>query len=164
MAGVHGWFDEDTQGVDEPVETKGDKNPFAEDESAVSAVREAQQAVHAVITKKVQEAMLDAPVPASMVVTKEKVLSAANTISTASTYTGTYTLIPQLYNAAKVNLTGEQYHKLQATEQAFKKLAAAVDLLIPALMGLPTKEYKTVKSQLLLVTEVMQEANKKGLI
>jgi len=63
-----------------------------------------------------------------------------------------------------VNLTRDAHHRLLAYEQAFKAVNAALELLVPKVMGLPSKEYKTVKPQLELVAKVMSDAKKRGLI
>ena len=150
MGGVVGWWDEpsdpeDSDALDELAgQGLGEKSPFKDD--------------------KLEEAEPEVKISLAPVGTKASTYTKASgwvtlggTINVASTNSTTMVL-------DYVNLTRDAHHRLLAYEQAFKAVNAALELLVPKVMGLPSKEYKTVKPQLELVAKVMSDAKKRGLI
>ena len=181
MAGVVGWWDEssepevsdaldalvaasspDAQDVDKPGD--GDKSPFHDiDESVLIALKTSGQDKHL-------EELAKAPI------TKEKVEQAKSYVlvgggnsSNASTYTGTIMFTPlenatSTYTLDYVNLTGQAHRRFQEYEKAFKSVDAALQQLLPKVLGLPSKEYKGLKKETELLARIMEEAKKQGLI
>lgn len=165
MGGVHGWWDEDAQ----PVDGAGDKSPFHEiDEQVLARLQESGAVQHLEELSKVE------PEPA----TKEKVEQLQAKVSSQ---TGVQTLVGispmTLYGTSNtvsgntttwamdyVNLTGQDFKRLNAQADTLKKVNGAIEDLTVQLLSLPMKEYDTIKAQLEVVARIMGVAKDQGLL
>jgi hypothetical protein len=64
----------------------------------------------------------------------------------------------------KVNITGVQWDQLRKAEKALKALTIAAGELAQGVAGLPSKEFKKLKAQHLLLQEVLSQINKDRLV
>ena len=159
MGGVVGWWDEPSDpevsdALDELAgQGLGEKSPFKDDKLPELAARMEKH----VEADQVKISLAPVGTKAPTYTKASGWVTLGGTINVASTNSTTMVL-------DYVNLTRDAHHRLLAYEQAFKAVNAALELLVPKVMGLPSKEYKTVKPQLELVAKVMADAKKKGLI
>jgi len=162
VAGVVGWWDE----TSEPEVSD------ALDELVRAGLSDQEEVLPTEVDKPVDEPITKEDVSnlkEKVEAQKRYVLVGGGNSSSSYTTTGTIMFSPlesttATYTLDYVNLTGQAHRKFQEYEKALKKVDAALQQLIPKVMGLPSKEYKGLRKDLELVAKVMEEAKKQGLI